>query len=104
MLVPAIAFSFWLASVPMGKAPENRPQAIAMTAARTVAAVPDDPAPADEHTALADESRATNNAEQRTLFRGLITPVIAAQAREFLDLPMGAERTADVEGHHFVFV
>ena len=107
MLVPAIAFSWWLASVPMGKAPVAKPPSIATAAARIFAATPDDaiPTSADEGTAPAEETpEVTDETGQRTLYRGLITPAIAQQAREFLDLPMGSERMADVEGHHFVFV
>jgi hypothetical protein len=125
MLVPAIAFSWWLVSVPMGKVSvEPPPSAAAWQRAQAASIAPSShaavPAPkptepaspatsdADANPALAtDESAADDTVgepTERVLYRGLITPAIARQARTFLDLPMGAERTADVEGHHFVFV
>jgi hypothetical protein len=99
MLVPAIAFSWWLASVPMGKISEIRPPMPA--AARTPVAS------AAAYEVVRPDGAITSGSDdrdQRVLYRGLITPAIASKAREFLDLPMGAERAADVEGHHFVFV
>jgi hypothetical protein len=125
MLVPAIAFSWWLVSVPMGKVPVEPPASAAawqraqaaMIAPSTRAAAPEPKAtapavPGDtdadtNRTVTTDESApddTTSEPTERVLYRGLITPAIARQARAFLDLPMGAERTADVEGHHFVFV
>jgi hypothetical protein len=123
MLVPAIAFSWWLASVPMGKAPTQPPSIAAATVARTqhlpaspgAASLAAQAGPAVSNDRLdpatddpaATEPTAEDGAEptgERVLYRGLITPAIVRQAREYLDLPMGAERSADVEGHHFVFV
>ena len=120
MLVPAIAFSWWLASVPMApNAPHHvSPTSLAPTQAHTLGAVratgssPSTDVDETPDRALHVSKDATeqpaddenDKSETRILYRGLITPAIAAQARTYLDLPMGAERTADVEGHHFVFV
>jgi hypothetical protein len=107
MLVPAIAFSWWLASVPMAKASPSHVPTIATTSRTAVHAVAPDDTSSDDTSddATTDTSGdVADDTAKRTLYRGLITPAIAQQARGFLDLPMGAERTADVEGHHFVFV
>jgi hypothetical protein len=124
MLVPEIALSWWLMSIPMTSVarPVHRPRVVdidtvvdkASEAADTVgrsATVP----PVDPE-ALADdqgdnESSPDDSTDEsgpppgvRTVYRGLITPDIVRAARSFLDLPMGAERAGDVDGRHFVFV
>jgi hypothetical protein len=114
MLVPAIAFSWWLVSVPMGKAvlPEQPPAIAALQPVQAGAALRSAVAPEGARVSTNTESQALAPKDdetvdlptERVLYRGLITPAIAHQARQFLDLPMGAERTADVDGHHFVFV
>ncbi len=108
MLVPAIAFSSWLVAIPLKphrRAQTRRPTADMVvepmpetTADRTT---PDEPAAPDDDAA---PSEATEGTGERLMYRGVITPEIARVARTFLDLPMGAERAAEVEGHRFVFV
>jgi hypothetical protein len=118
MLVPAIAFSSWLVAIPLKphrRAQVRRPTVslvaaqqpmtdmVVEPASETIAdrATPDEPsAPEDDATA----SEATETTGERAVYRGIITPEIARVARTFLDLPMGAVRAAEVEGHRFVFV
>jgi hypothetical protein len=113
MLVPAIAFSWWLASVPLEGAPAptrhvasasgHGPKA-RVAAPTNDAWAPNDEAPASDDTASEEAQESDDQTDEKSPYRGLVTPAIARQARAFLDLPMGAEREADVEGHHFVFV
>jgi hypothetical protein len=125
MLVPEIALSWWIMSIPMTSVspPVHRPRVVdidtvddkALESADTLAGHSttgrsDEPtAPADDDSAsesppddAADESGPPAGA--RTVYRGLITPEIVRAARSFLDLPMGAERESDVDGRRFVFV
>jgi hypothetical protein len=104
MLVPAIAFSSWLVAIPLKthhRMPSRRATADAIvsepSADRTDS---QDPANGSED-APTDSTEVTG---ERVLYRGTITAEIARVARTFLDLPMGAERAAEVEGHRFVFV
>jgi hypothetical protein len=105
MLVPAIALSWWLASLPMKSyhpvptAPPTADPALAELAEETPES---DPAIPEEPTVGSPEAPDPN--AERVLYRGMITPEIARVAATFLDLPMGAERAATVEGHRFVFV
>jgi hypothetical protein len=104
MLVPAMAFSWWLASLPMKALPARAAAAAATTApANAVDPSPDDPA-GTPTTDDDDSSRPVEAVDERSLYRGLVTPEIARVARTFLDLPMGTERQEDVEGHRFIFV
>lgn len=120
MLMPAIAFSWWVMSQPTESghtAPPHRTtgEAVAMTHGSDSDPSPGSPAsafaatPAESTDAVAAQlapstDTSSNGSGERTLYRGVITAEIARVARSFLDLPMGAERFADVEGQHFVFV
>jgi hypothetical protein len=121
MLVPAIAFSWWLASVPMGAPPpppsiaaapepavarQHSPGAASPRTQAAPAATDEKAEPATGALGVAElpAEGSPDPSGERVLYRGVITPAIVRQAREYLDLPMGAERNADVEGHHFVFV
>lgn len=110
MLVPAIAFSSWLVAIPLKahhRIPARRPTADAIVSepmAETNAGDRNDsldPATTDDD-APAEATESTTG--DRVMYRGTITAEIARVARTFLDLPMGAERAAEVEGHRFVFV
>jgi hypothetical protein len=102
MLVPAIAFSSWLVAIPL-KAHRRMPSRRA-----TVDAIVSEPAAdrSDSQDPTSDDTAtdSTDVTAERVLYRGTITAEIARVARTFLDLPMGAERAAEVEGHRFVFV
>ncbi|MGD0678179.1 MAG: hypothetical protein ABSC94_22435 [Polyangiaceae bacterium] len=124
MLVPAIAFSWWLSSLALTAPVEpievdvadlpratrkpnhierptlNEGQAVAANAGEA------DPgaAGAVEEQAAPEEDEPSEADGERVPYRGLITPEIARVARTFLDLPLGSERVADVEDHRFVFV
>lgn len=105
MLVPAIALSWWLASLPLQP---YRPVAETSFKAEQPAMEPaeetseTDPALPEEQTTGSSDTPAPSG--DRVLYRGIITPEIARVAATFLDLPMGAQRAANVEGHRFVFV
>lgn len=106
MLMPAIAFSWWLMSQPTGVA-HRAPARMDLAAAAVGPA--SDPAPAadvagDTTAPPGSEGDPDESAEDRVLYRGTITPDIARIARSFLDLPMGAERFAEIDGQRFVFV
>jgi len=119
MLMPAIAFSWWLMSQPMatsyasrGRAPDSSTQGRAADDANARPRERDDDPPgptADvprEGVGAAPDDRVEGSdpSGDRVLYRGLITADIARVARSFLDLPMGTERVADVGGQRFVFV
>ena len=80
MLVTTMAFAWWLVS-------QAHPE--------RATAVPEPSLEAPEA-----DAHPTN----RTLVRSVLTPEMVHTAQTFLDLPMGAERVVDLDGHHFVFV
>jgi hypothetical protein len=128
MLVPEIALSWWIMSIPMTSVsrPVHRPRIVdidtvddktfepADTPGHSATGRSDEPtAPADDDSDNSEspESPPDDTADEngpspgaKTVYRGLITPEIVRAARSFLDLPMGAERESDVDGRHFVFV
>lgn len=109
MLVPAIAFSSWLVAIPLKphrRIPARRPTADAIVSEPLAEATAGDSADPQEPATTDDDSstESTAGTGERVMFRGIISAEIARVARTFLDLPMGAERPADVEGHRFVFV
>jgi hypothetical protein len=110
MLMPAIAFSWWLMSQPTGAphpAPPRMaddPVAMALGSESEPAAGPAAEVARDNEAPPGSEGDTDENAGERVLYRGIITPDIARIARSFLDLPMGAERFADIDGQRFVFV
>lgn len=116
MLLPAIAFTWWLMSQPTDPAHAIPSRTVAGAVAAVVASgserrpsgptvdvAPPPPADATDPPA-AGATDPSEGPGERVLYRGIITPEIARMARSFLDLPMGSERFADVEGQRFVFV
>lgn len=107
MLMPAIAFTWWLMSQPIDTAQATAPRAFGDAAGVThewnaePSRGPTTDLSADAPGAAMDNPETPAD---RVLYRGLITADIARVARSFLDLPMGSERFADVNGQHFVFV
>ncbi len=91
MMVPAIAFASWFASLPAG-----------LPYAETVneAAVDSASAAADQAGAYTDESY--ESAER--VKPKLVNPAMVAAAQSFINLPMGSERYATVNGKRYVFV
>jgi hypothetical protein len=108
MLLPSLAFTWWLMSQPTDPAGAMAPRTVAGTVAAAAGSASEPPLgltadgapPPPAGVACA----ASEGCGDRVLYRGVITPEIARVARSFLDLPMGSERFADVEGQHFVFV
>ncbi len=132
MLVPAMAFSWWLASLPLQPhasaashlVRDGRVGSVGASAIPTERVVPGDESavsPARARGAIAvaaapdatdppsdysdgDDSPPAEPAHERVPYRGPVTPELARAARSFLDLPMGSERVAEVAGRTFVFV
>lgn len=134
MLVPAMAFAWWVVSMstpaaraearPAGGAERNRPAVVAATAtlgnaeiAPSAEAPEDDrqgqPRDSEDQGSVADltdpppsslETSAEPGNTGRRVAVKLVTPEIVRMARTFLDLPMGAERSADIDGKRYVFV
>ena len=121
MLVPAIAFSWWLASLSgAAGAPftsrlaasstiGSRPASFSLSTALEPPTAIGDPRPAPPSPdavwdADGDDNDSLRRPRERAIYRGLITSAIARAARSYLDLPMGSERTAVVDGESFVFV
>jgi len=106
MLMPAIAFTWWLMSQPTESArlrsPRTTGAAVTLTAG-SEAESSHEPS-TDGAAPLAGAMDSAEIPGDRILYRGIITAEIARVARSFLDLPMGSERFADVDGQHFVFV
>ena len=83
MMVPAIAFAWWFAALPTPAAPVYK------VAARM------------------EDVSTTPDASLQTAERvkpKLVNPLMVAAAEKFINLPMGSERYATVNGKHYVFV
>jgi hypothetical protein len=99
MLVTTMAFAWWLVSLPTeGVLPAAAALRDGPAAEARLQRSPVEPDPSAE--APESEAHPTN----RTLVRSVLTPEMVHTAQTFLDLPMGAERLVDLDGHHFVFV
>jgi len=83
MLVPTMAFAWWLVSFP----------------ARAMGPVA---APREDAISTLDESEL--GPTRRVLVRSALTPDMVHTAQTLLDLPMGTERTIALEGRRYVFV
>jgi hypothetical protein len=85
MMVPAIAFACWFASLP---------------AQEPFASILDDTV--DEASAPDGTDEAVETAER--VKPKLVSPAMVAAAESFINLPMGSERYASVNGKRYVFV
>jgi hypothetical protein len=108
MLVPAIAFAWWVVSLPM---PPHHMEATAHAnddvAATESAAPTEAQRDAREDSQTSSEPRLLDSTEatgERVRLRGPITPRVVRMAQSFLDLPMGAERAVAMEGRRYLFV
>jgi len=107
MLMPAIAFTWWLMSQPIESAQARPPRTIRGAAATSEGSEAEafrGPSTDVGAAPLAGTMDPSETPADRILYRGTITAEIARVARSFLDLPMGSERFADVDGQRFVFV
>lgn len=124
MLVPALAFAWWLVSLPnhslkdtsllvtesMVPVPPHldarRRSADEMASENTAAT--ELTADHDAAGAIGPTQEPSDSLEERdfrrVLVRRTLTPTIVRAARSFLDLPMGAERTLPIDGQRYVFV
>lgn len=108
MLVPAMTFAWWLVSM---SAPEHHramatdsagPRAEATSERQQQDAEDDEVQPAEA--AESDGAETTDQGTGERVTLKVVTPAIVRVARTFLDLPMGAERTATIDGQRYVFV
>ena len=83
MLVPTLAFAWWLVAFP----------------ARAVG-----PASAPRETIVQGAGDGELHATKRVMVRSALSPEMVHTAQTFLDLPMGTERSALLDGHRYVFV
>ena len=83
MLVPTMAFAWWLVSFP----------------ARAVG-----PASAPRETIIQTTAQGELNATKRVMVRSALSPEMVHTAQTFLDLPIGTERAALLDGRRYVFV
>ena len=111
MLVPALAFAWWLVSLPSPPAQEARVHPGARAPASETAPRGVDETEPTALDAAADEAASGMKAarddgarEPERVAVKLVTPPIVQTARSLLDLPMGAERYATIEGRRYVFV
>jgi len=117
MLVPAMAFAWCVVSmsapaphaepVPSSAAVRSRVHAPPTTDSVAAASDPEGQQKNSEDTTATQEFGDTEpprGREARRVPVKSVTPAIVRVARTFLDLPMGAERSADVEGRRYVFV
>jgi hypothetical protein len=107
MLVPAMTFAWWLVSM---SAPGHHraavgdssgPKAEATSERQQQDAEDDEVQPAEA--AEGEVSDDPDQGGERVTLK-VVTPAIVRAARTYLDLPMGAERTAVIEGQRYVFV
>jgi hypothetical protein len=88
MMVPAIAFACWFASLPT-----QEPFASILDDTASEASAQDGADGADEVMATAERVKPK-----------LVSPAMVAAAETFIKLPMGSERYATVNGKRYVFV
>ena len=86
MMVPAIAFASWFAALPA-----QLPYTGML-----------DESSVDGASAEDDADESYENAER--VKPKLVNPAMVAAAQSFINLPMGSERYATVNGKHYVFV
>jgi len=82
MLVPAMAFAWCVVSLPVRSPAATRTAHVTVRAPR----------------------ESTDGAPERTVVRGPIAPDVIAFAKTLVNLPMGAEQFAEIDGQHYVFV
>jgi hypothetical protein len=108
MFVPAMAFGWWLAAMPVHSAAARTTPTVASHDEKSAVEVaPEANADEEDERSTPDEPAPNEPAEptgERVKLRGPITPDIVRLAQSFLDLPMGAERTIEAAGRHLVFV
>ncbi|MDP9000163.1 MAG: hypothetical protein M3O46_08635 [Myxococcota bacterium] len=107
MLVPAMAFAWWLVS--MSTATPHRGAVSdegAATAEPTYLQQQDakDEATPPEQPEAVDEPGATDDTSGERVTLKSTTPEIVRAAKTFLDLPMGSERAMNIAGRRYVFV
>lgn len=107
MLVPAMAFAWWLVS--MSTATPHR-GVVSDESAPTAEATEMQQQDTQEEAAPSEQAQENEGAggtddtagERVTL--KVVTPGIVRMAKTFLDLPMGSERAVNVDGRRYVFV
>jgi hypothetical protein len=102
MLIPAMAFAWCVVSLPRPADAMVAPRPAHIASEAQMGA--SDPA-APGSTAPAETSLATGEiAGERTMIRGPLPPEVIAFAKTLVNLPMGAEQVAEIDGQRYVFV
>jgi hypothetical protein len=96
MPVPAIAFAWWLVTLPMPTwSATSGGELVRAHLSQSTRSEAREPAPVE---AIEGEWPG-----ERTVLK-VVTPAIIRVAQSFLDLPMGDERFVGIDGHRYVFV
>jgi hypothetical protein len=106
MLVPAMAFSWWLVSMPAPASHTGMASGDGLAESATQTNPQDGeeaPSPAGDPATAVDKEADDDTTGERVPVK-LVTPEIVRAAKSFLDLPMGAERAARLSGRRYVFV
>ena len=104
MLVPALAFAWWLVSLPAPSAETGRDRGDTRTRQEEVASESPENADTPEDDSAQELAEADEQKGGERVALKLVTPSIVRTARSLLDLPMGSERYMTIEGRHYVFV
>jgi hypothetical protein len=111
MLVPAMAFAWWLVSVSSAAAHAPAVAVASEASGPTAEPTPEPPQQDTEedaapiaHATESESSGMTDDTSGERVPVKLVTTGIVRVAKTFLDLPMGAERAANIDGRRYVFV
>ena len=104
MLVPAMAFAWWLVSIP--NPPPSHRAAVQAADDSTTPEIAGGTQQVASASATANEGSGgtDENAGGERVTLKVVSPEIVRVAKTFLDLPMGAERTVSIDGRRYVFV
>ncbi len=109
MLIPAMAFAWCVVSLPR-PADASTTARVARAAATQDSSSPGANAPleaaddADESGGQATEDRTGDRPPERVQIRGPLPLAVISYAKTLVNLPMGAEQVAEIEGQRYVFV
>ena len=105
MLVPAMAFAWWLVSVSSAAPPDHVGAASGPVAQSGSDRQPQDGdgQPVGGVADIAEVERNGDTSGRRVPLK-VVTTEIVRLAKSFLDLPMGSERPVNVDGRRYLFV
>ncbi len=102
MLIPAMAFAWCVVTLPRPADAIGAPRAT-HTASEAPTSAPDPLAAGSTGRPEASEAMGEITGE-RTQIRGPLPPEVIAFAKTLVNLPMGAEQVAEIDGQRYVFV